>query len=174
MSVRSAGHFNRPPHGTLLCATLVLLLVCLWGGGGKCFTAKILEATSKSEPRDSPPCGLSTSLRPASGLLSGLLTLVGCTPVTPDASSTLMVYLWGILWCIYGVSYGVSMGYLMVYLWGILWCIYGCVCCCCCCCFLFWYIGIFFLVSSIGLFWFPLSVSFRSSSFVLVSSLACV
>ena len=53
-AVRSAGHSNRPTHGTLLCATLGSLLVHLWavfwcisGGGGKCFTTKILEATSK-------------------------------------------------------------------------------------------------------------------------------
>ena len=109
--------------------------------------------------------------------LSGLLTLVGCTPVTPDASRTLRVYLW--------VSYGVSLGilgcisgYLMVYLWvsygvslGILWCISGCVVVVVVVSsfdisvsFGFLYRSL--LVSSIGLFWFPLSVSFRSSSCV--------
>ena len=99
-------------------------------------------------------------------LVSSLVSsLVGCIPVTPDASRTLMVYLWGILWCIYG--------YLVVYLW---------VCVVVVVVVSSFDTSVsFFSVSSIGLFWFPLSVSFGFlfvcslvEPTVLVSSLACV
>ena len=66
--------------------------------------------------REIPPGGLSTSLRPAPDLLSGLLTLpphelpIAFTIIRfTDASWVSLGVYMGILWCIYG--------YLMVYLW---------------------------------------------------------
>ena len=70
--------------------------------GGQMFHCKNFRGHLEKVSREIPPCGLPPSLRPAAGLLYGLLTL-------PDASRTLMVY----LWCTYGylwVSYGVSLG----------------------------------------------------------------